>query len=78
MGHLERFPLERLSGRCRIGQETSAGAYSGDGLAPFAAVPADQRKPGGSPRSGLSGLVTASDLLAAGLRQRHPLQKPVA
>ena len=34
MGHLERFPPERLSGRCRIGQETSAGAYSGDGLAP--------------------------------------------
>ena len=27
---------------------------------------------------GLSGLVTASDLLAAGLRQRHPLQEPVA
>src|SRR5215469_17272971 len=35
-GHLERFPPERLSGRCRIDQETSAGAYSGDGLAPKA------------------------------------------
>ena len=34
VGHLERFRPERLSGRCRIGQETSAGAYSGDGLAP--------------------------------------------
>ena len=37
-GHLERFPPERLSGRCWIGQETSAGAYSGDGLAPTPAV----------------------------------------
>src|SRR5262249_38458042 len=35
LGHLERFPPEMLSGRCRIGQETSAGAYSGDGLAPL-------------------------------------------
>jgi len=48
------------------------------GWAPFAAVPADHRRPGGSLRSGLSGLVTASDLLAAGLRQRHPLQERVA
>ena len=38
MGHLERFPPERLSGWCRIGQETSAGAYSDDGLAPLPAV----------------------------------------
>ena len=38
MGHLERFPPERLSGRCRIGQETSAGAYCGDGLAPNSAL----------------------------------------
>jgi len=34
MGHLERFPPERVSGRCQIGQGTSAEAYSGDGLAP--------------------------------------------
>jgi len=33
-GHLERFPPEKVSGRCQIGQETSSGAYSGDGLAP--------------------------------------------
>src|SRR5215469_8271401 len=39
LGHLERFPPERLSGRCRIGQETSAGAYSGGGLAPISDLP---------------------------------------
>ena len=33
-GAFERFPPERLSGRCRIGQQTSAGAYGGEGLAP--------------------------------------------
>jgi len=38
LGHLERSPPERLSGRCRIGQGTSAGAFSGDGLAPIRAV----------------------------------------
>src|SRR5215469_16085776 len=38
VGHLERFPPERVSGRCQIGQETSAGAFSGDGLAPTAGV----------------------------------------
>jgi len=38
VGHLERLPPERVSDRCQIGQETSAGAYSGDGLAPKAAV----------------------------------------
>src|SRR5215471_19726423 len=38
LGHLERFPPERVSGRCQIGQGTSAGAYSGDGLAPKAAI----------------------------------------
>jgi hypothetical protein len=35
MGHLERFPPERASGRCQIGQGTSAGGCSGDGLAPI-------------------------------------------
>jgi hypothetical protein len=38
MGHLERFPPGGVSGRCQIGQGTSAGAYSGDGLAPTAAI----------------------------------------
>jgi len=38
VGHLERFPPERVSGRCQIGQETSAGAYSGDGIAPRAVI----------------------------------------
>src|SRR5215472_2349498 len=33
-GQLERFPPERLNGRCRIDQETTARGYSGDGLAP--------------------------------------------
>src|SRR5262249_21623054 len=37
-GHLERFPPERLSGRYRIDQQTSDGAYSGDGLAPLPAL----------------------------------------
>src|SRR5262249_5929129 len=43
VGHLERFPPERLNGRCRIGQETSAGAYSGDGLAPKGDTPANRQ-----------------------------------
>src|SRR5215471_10123626 len=38
MGHLERFRSERVSGRYQIGQGTSAGAYSGDGLAPDAVI----------------------------------------
>jgi hypothetical protein len=37
-GHLERFPPEGVNGRYRIGQATSAGAYSGDGLAPIPAI----------------------------------------
>jgi len=72
-GHKERLPPSRLSGCCRFRQETFAGTHGNGRDAPFAAVPADHRKPGGSLRSGLSGLVTASDLLAACLRQRHPL-----
>src|SRR5262249_42403406 len=42
-GHLERFGPERLSGRGRIGQETSAGAYSSDGLAPIPTFPPSLR-----------------------------------
>jgi len=38
MGHLARFPQERLSGWYRIDEKTSAGAYSGDGLAPIAVI----------------------------------------
>src|SRR5215472_15753978 len=46
----------------------------------IAAIPADRRKPGGSPRSGLSGPVvrTVSELFAASLRQPQPLHEPVA
>ena len=56
LGHLERFPPERLSGRCRIGQETSAGAYSGDGLAPMA----DLRTPRGRLSPGALATATAT------------------
>jgi hypothetical protein len=45
MGHLERFRSERVSGRYQIGQGTSAGAYSGDGLAPKAVLPVNPRRP---------------------------------
>ena len=38
MGHLERFPPEGVSGGCQIGQGTSAGAHSGDGLAPIPTI----------------------------------------
>jgi len=33
-GRFDHVPPARLTGRCRIGQDTFAGAYSGDGLAP--------------------------------------------
>ena len=78
MGHQDQFVPTSPNVGCAFGQETFAGMHGNGDEAPFAAVPADHRKPGGSLRSGLSGLVTASDLLAVGLRQRHPLQEPVA
>jgi hypothetical protein len=58
LGHLERLPPERLSGRYGIGQETSAGAYSGDGLAPI-------------PDARQGGLPPANSTLIADLRDEH-------
>jgi len=39
LGHEERFPPPRLSGRCRFGQGTFAGASGNDEDAPEASFP---------------------------------------
>jgi hypothetical protein len=41
VGQEGRFPPPRLSARCRIGQETFAGASGNDGVAPFTAIPVE-------------------------------------
>ena len=48
MGHEERFPPPRLSGRCRFGQGTSAGASGNDEDAPIPDLPVLSPERGGS------------------------------
>jgi hypothetical protein len=41
VGHEERFPPTKASGRCRFGQRTFAGASGSGGVAPKAAIPVE-------------------------------------
>ena len=51
MGHEERFPPSRLSGRCRFSQRTFAGKRGNGRDAPISAVhPAHAQDPRGSSR----------------------------
>jgi len=48
MGHKERLPPSRLSGRCGFGQRTFAGTSGNDKGAPIADLPGPDLEPGSS------------------------------
>jgi hypothetical protein len=54
-GHFDQFPAISPSGGYLFGQETSAGAFSGDGLAPIAVIDSRRASDCSRPKPNMTG-----------------------
>ena len=80
VGHEEQYPRPRLSGRCRFGEATFAGAVANQKDAPTPAVRGAAIEPPESTQTGRSGRAKASGAIApnCNLRLRLGSTLPLA